>query len=259
MDFIFSPEVWAAFLTLTLLEIVLGIDNVIFISILTNRVDEKYRARARTIGLGLAMLLRIALLLSLAWIMGLTRDLFVLFEMGISGRDLLLILGGVFLLGKATREIHNSLEVDPVPQQEISAKSMGMLSVLVQIALIDLVFSFDSVITAVGLVEQVPIMIAAIVVAILVMIFASGAISRYIEAHPTMKILALAFLLLIGLALVLEGVDIHLPKGYIYFAMLFAFLVEMLNLRARPPSAPVKLRSAQLGDLMPANAMESVH
>ena len=250
MEILLSPEVWAAFLTLTLLEIVLGIDNVIFISILTNQVAEKNRAKARTLGLGLAMVLRIALLLSLAWIMGLTAELFRIFDQGISGRDILLILGGLFLLGKATREIHNSLEVSE-ENDRIVSKPMGMLSILVQIALIDLVFSFDSVITAVGLVEQVPIMIAAIMVAILVMIFASGAISRYIESHPTVKMLALAFLLLIGMALVLEGVEVHVPKGYIYFSMLFAFLVEMLNLRGRPPSAPIKLRRAQFGDLMP--------
>ena len=250
MEILLTPEVWAAFLTLTLLEIILGIDNVIFISILTNQVDEKNRAKARTLGLGLAMVLRIALLLSLAWIMGLTAELFRVFDQGISGRDILLILGGLFLLGKATREIHNSLEVS-LENERILSKPMGMLSVLVQIALIDLVFSFDSVITAVGLVEQVPIIIAAIMVAILVMIFASGAISRYIEAHPTVKMLALAFLLLIGLTLLLEGLEIHVPKGYIYFSMLFAFLVEMLNLRGRPPSAPIKLRRAQLGDLMP--------
>ena len=251
MEILLGPELWAAFLTLTLLEIILGIDNVIFISILTNQVDEKNRAKARTLGLGLAMVLRIALLLSLAWIMGLTAELFRVFDQGISGRDILLILGGLFLLGKATREIHNSLEVS-LENERILSKPMGMLSVLVQIALIDLVFSFDSVITAVGLVEQVPIIIAAIMVAILVMIFASGAISRYIEAHPTVKMLALAFLLLIGLTLLLEGLEIHVPKGYIYFSMLFAFLVEMLNLRGRPPSAPIKLRRAQLGDLMPA-------
>ena len=250
MEVLLGPEVWAAFLTLTLLEIILGIDNVIFISILTNQVDEKNRAKARTLGLGLAMVLRIVLLLSLAWIMGLTAELFRVFDQGISGRDILLILGGLFLLGKATREIHNSLEVS-LENERILSKPMGMLSVLVQIALIDLVFSFDSVITAVGLVEQVPIIIAAIMVAILVMIFASGAISRYIEAHPTVKMLALAFLLLIGLTLLLEGVEVHVPKGYIYFSMLFAFLVEMLNLRGRPPSAPIKLRRAQLGDLMP--------
>lgn len=254
MEILSNPEIWAAFLTLTVLEIVLGIDNVIFISILTNQVDERYRARARTLGLSLAMLMRIGLLLSLAWIMGLTNDLFTAFGMGISGRDLLLILGGVFLLGKATREIHNSLEVSARSEGAASVASMGFYAVLLQIALIDLVFSFDSVITAVGLVDQVPVMIAAIVVAIIVMIFASGAISRYIEAHPTMKILALAFLLLIGLALVLEGVDVHVPKGYIYFSMLFAFLVEMLNLQRRPPIAPIKLRRAQLGDLMPADA-----
>ena len=254
MEIFLSPEIWAAFLTLTVLEIVLGIDNVIFISILTNQVDERYRARARTIGLSLAMLMRIGLLLSLAWIMGLTKDLFTAFGMGISGRDLLLVLGGLFLLGKATREIHNSLEVSERSEQAPSLGSMSFYSVLMQIALIDIVFSFDSVITAVGLVEQVPVMIAAIVVAIIVMMFSSGAISRYIESHPTMKILALAFLLLIGLALVLEGVDVHVPKGYIYFSMLFAFLVELLNLGQRPPRSPVKLRRAQLGDLMPVDA-----
>ncbi len=253
MELLLSPEIWAAFLTLTVLEIVLGIDNVIFISILTNRVDAQYRARARTLGLSLAMLMRIGLLLSLAWIMGLTRDLFAIFGQGISGRDVLLILGGVFLLGKATREIHNSLEFSQRTEDAPSLGSAGFYSVLMQIAVIDIVFSFDSVITAVGLVDQVPVMIAAIVVAIIVMIVASGTISRYIEAHPTMKILALAFLLLIGLALVLDGLDIHVPKGYIYFSMLFAVLVELLNLGQRPPSAPIKLRRAQLGDLMPVD------
>lgn len=251
MEILLSPEIWAAFLTLTVLEIVLGIDNVIFISILTNQVDEQHRARARTLGLSLAMLMRIGLLLSLAWIMGLTKDLFMVFGMGISGRDVLLLLGGLFLLGKATREIHNSLEVPERSERTASIGGVGFYSVLMQIALIDLVFSFDSVITAVGLVDQVPVMIAAIAVAIMVMIFASGAISRYIESHPTMKILALAFLLLIGLALVLEGVDVHVPKGYIYFSMLFAVLVELLNLKGRRPSSPIRLRRAQLGDLMP--------
>lgn len=254
MEVLLSPEIWAAFLTLTVLEIVLGIDNVIFISILTNQVDERYRARARTIGLSLAMLMRIGLLLSLAWIMGLTKDLFTAFGMGISGRDVLLILGGLFLLGKATREIHNSLEVPERPERAPSLGSISFYSVLVQIALIDIVFSFDSVITAVGLVDQVPVMIAAIVVAIIVMMFSAGSISRYIESHPTMKILALAFLLLIGLALVLEGADIHVPKGYIYFSMLFAVLVELLNLGQRRPKSPVRLRRAQLGDLMPVDA-----
>lgn len=242
-----SPEVWIAFVTLAAIEIVLGIDNIIFIGVLTSRLPASQQTRARLIGLGLAMLMRIGLLLSLSWMMGLTADLFTVFGNGISGRDLILLLGGAFLLAKATREVHNSLEVQEEPVAGRGAASFA--GVLVQIALIDMVFSLDSVITAVGLVDQVAVMIAAIVVAVLVMMIAAGPVSAFVESHPTIKMLALSFLVLIGFALLVEGWGVHMPKGYIYFAMAFAFGVEMLNIRASKRRS-VTLRKAQLGDLV---------
>ena len=242
-----SPEVWVAFATLAALEIVLGIDNIIFIGVLTSRLPKSQQVRARLIGLGLAMLMRIVLLLSLSWMMGLTDDLFAVFGNGISGRDLILLIGGAFLLAKATREIHNSLEVQE--QSAARRRAASFAGVLVQIALIDMVFSMDSVITAVGLVDQVPVMIAAIVVAVLVMMIAAGPVSAFVESNPTIKMLALAFLVLIGFALLVEGWGVHMPKGYIYCAMAFAFGVEMLNIRASKRGS-VTLRKAQLGDLV---------
>ena len=246
VELLASPEVWLAFATLAALEIVLGIDNIIFISVLTGRLPHHQQAKARLIGLSLAMLMRIALLLSLSWVMGLTGDLFHVLGEGISGRDLILLGGGAFLIAKATREVHNSLEV-----ADESAPPLGanFIVVLVQIALIDMVFSLDSVITAVGLVDHVPVMIAAIVAAVLVMMVAAGPVSAFVDANPTIKILALSFLVLIGFALVAEGLDIHIPKGYLYFAMAFSFGVQLLNMRASKRK-PVRLRKAQLGDLV---------
>jgi len=251
MELLTHPEVWIAFLTLTLLEIVLGIDNIIFISVLTGRLPESQRARGRILGLGLAMFMRIGLLLALVWIMHLTRDLFTLAGQGISGRDLILLVGGGFLIFKSTREVHNSLEGAAGGAGDESIPSFA--SVMVQIALIDIVFSLDSVITAVGLVEHVEVMIAAIVVAVMVMMVAARRIGEFVEAHPTIKILALSFLLLIGVTLMAEGLGVNFPKGYIYFAMAFAFGVETLNIRVRKRHAPeiVRLRKAQLADLLP--------
>jgi len=249
MEFLANPEVWLAFVTLLVLEIVLGIDNIIFISVLTGRLPQHDRARGRFFGLALAMLMRIALLLSLTWVMKLTDDLFVVHGMGISGRDLILIVGGAFLIAKSTQEVHNSLE-GLVHEDDSAVKAATFGSVLVQIGLIDIVFSLDSVITAIGLVQHVEVMIAAIVASVLVMMMAAGAIGRFVEDHPTIKMLALSFLLLIGVTLIAEGFDVHVPKGYIYFAMAFSFGVEMLNLRVRRRrQAPVKLRPAQLADV----------
>ena len=247
MEYLANPEIWMAFATLAALEIVLGIDNIVFISVLTGHLPEEQRPKARFIGLMLAMVMRIGLLLSLTWMMGLTADLFTVLGEGISGRDLILLIGGAFLIAKATREMHNSLEIDD--EHAHGGVTSGFAMVLVQIALIDMVFSLDSVITAVGLVDNLPVMIAAIVTAVAVMILAAGPVSEFVEGNPSVKILALAFLVLIGFALVTEGLDIHVPKGYIYFAMAFSFGVQLLNIRASR-RRQVKLRKAQLGDLI---------
>ena len=250
MELLANPEAWAAFFMLTALEIVLGIDNIIFISILTGRLPAHQRGRARFLGLALAMLMRVVLLLSLAWIMRLTENLFSVFGEGISGRDLILIGGGAFLLAKATREIHNSLEGEEHTAAGVAAAGFGI--VLVQIAVIDIVFSLDSVITAVGMARAVEIMVAAVIVAVGVMMVAAGPIARFVEQHPTVKMLALSFLILVGFTLVGEGVDFHTPKGYIYTAMAFSFGVEMLNIRAKKAREDhVRLRKAQFGDLVP--------
>src|SRR5919112_3693489 len=243
MELLLNPEVWVAFLTLLALEIVLGIDNVVFISILVDKLPEERQTLARRLGLGMALVMRILLLLSLSWVIGLTAPLFTLLEQEISGRDVILILGGLFLLGKATYEIHENLEDE---EGHSSAKVRATFaSVIVQIVILDLVFSLDSVITAVGMVEQVSVMIAAVTVAILVMLVSAEAVAGIINRHPTLKMLALSFLLLIGLALLLEGFDQHIPKGYIYFAMGFSVFVEVLNIRLRrrreARSAPVEL------------------
>lgn len=249
MELLNDPEIWAAFATLTVLEIVLGIDNIIFISILTSRLPPGQQATGRYVGLGLAMIMRILLLFSLSWVMGLTEDLFEAAGQGISGRDIILLAGGAFLMAKATREVHNSLEGESHEGHGVAKVTLA--GVLVQIAIIDMVFSLDSVITAVGLVDEVPVMVAAIVTAVVVMMVAAGPISRFVERHPTVKMLALAFLLLIGLTLMGEGIDIHTPKGYIYFAMAFSFGVEMLNIAAkRRREDHVRLRKAQLADLV---------
>ncbi len=243
MEWITDPQVWIALLTLTALEIVLGIDNIIFISILAGKLPPLRQARARTLGLAVAMLTRIALLLSLTWIMKLTAPLFTVLGQEISGRDIIVVLGGLFLIGKSTFEIHDKLE--GVEHTRREGRGVSFAGVLVQIALLDIIFSLDSVITAVGMANQVGVMIAAIVLAVLFMMYASGPISRFVEHHPTVKILALSFLLLIGVSLVAEGFDQHIPKGYIYFAMAFSVFVEMLNMRVRSPH-PVHLRGPKM-------------
>jgi predicted tellurium resistance membrane protein TerC len=230
MEWLYSPEAWIALLTLTALEIVLGIDNIVFISILASKLPPHRQNAARVAGLAGAMLTRVALLLSLTWVMRLTSPLFTVLTSEISGRDIILILGGAFLLVKSTLEVHSSIEGG---EHHHTARPVGFVGVVVQIMLLDIVFSFDSVVTAIGLARHVPVMVIAIVIAVLIMMVASRSIADFIERHPTMKVLALSFLLLIGVALVAEGLDLHLPKGYIYFAMAFSFFVEMVNLRVR--------------------------
>jgi len=238
-EWIASPEAWIALGTLAALEIVLGIDNIIFISILVGRLPEQQRAFARRVGLSLAMIARLGLLFSISWVMGLTEPWFSLGQ-EISGRDVILIGGGLFLLAKATHEIHNSLEGVEDTGRAVVAASMGMT--LVQIAVLDIVFSLDSVITAVGLVDQVSIMAIAIILAVVVMLMAAKSIGDFVDEHPTIKILALSFLILVGVTLMVEGFDVRVPKGYIYFAMAFSVAVEMLNIRMRRiQAAPVKL------------------
>lgn len=246
MDWLTDPQIWIALVTLTSLEIVLGIDNIIFISILASKLPTDQQNKARQVGLGLAMLTRIALLFSLSWIIGLTAPFFSIFGQEISGRDLILLLGGLFLLGKATYEIHERLEGE---EGHASAKvAASFSSVIIQILLLDIVFSLDSVITAVGMVEELWVMIAAVVVAVVIMLWAAGPVSDFVNRHPTVKMLALSFLLLIGFSLVVEGLHQHIPKGYIYFAMGFSVFVEMLNLRLRHKSEPVKLHEPYVAE-----------
>jgi predicted tellurium resistance membrane protein TerC len=232
MEWIADPQAWIALATLTALEIVLGIDNIIFISILVGRLPANRRQRARTIGLTLAMGTRIALLLSLAWVMGLTEPLFAVLGRPVSGRDLILILGGLFLLAKSTHEIHASLE-GPEGGVGVGFGTAGFTATLVQIAVIDIVFSLDSVITAVGMAEHLAVMVLAVVIAVLIMMVAARTIGEFVDRHPTIKMLALSFLILVGVALLGEGLAFHVPKAYIYFAMAFSVAVEMLNLRVR--------------------------
>jgi len=241
MAWLTDPNAWIALLTLTVLEIVLGIDNIIFISILVGRLPKAVQAKARNIGLALAMIMRIGLLFSIAWIARLTNPWFTIFEHPFSGRDLILLAGGLFLLYKATHEIHNKLEGD----DETMAGGKGMPSfagVLAQIMVLDLVFSLDSVITAVGMAEHLGVMVTAVVLAVGVMLLAAGTISDFVSRHPTVKMLALSFLLLVGMSLVAEGFGHHVPKGYVYFAMGFSIFVEALNLRLRKGREPVHLR-----------------
>jgi predicted tellurium resistance membrane protein TerC len=234
-----TAEGWIALLTLTVLEIVLGIDNIVFISILAGKLRPEERDKARRLGLSLAMFIRIALLLSITWVMGLTATLFTVTSQEISGRDLILILGGLFLIAKSTHEIHDKLEGEEGHASAKVAASFG--GVIVQILLLDIVFSLDSVITAVGMVEHVMVMIIAVIIAVGVMLLSARAISEFVDRHPTVKMLALSFLLLIGVSLIGEGLDQHIPKGYIYFAMGFSIFVEMINLRVRAKSEPVQL------------------
>ena len=247
LDWISSPEAWIALLTLTILEIVLGIDNIVFVAILAERAKEDLRARARRVGLMIAITTRILLLFSIVWIMRLTETLFTVFDNEVSGRDLILIGGGVFLLFKATREIHHKLEGDD-PERSAGTGHASFFSVIVQIALLDIVFSLDSVITAVGIADHLPVMVIAILIAGFFMIVSAEGLSHFVNRHPTVKVLALSFLLLIGMSLVAEGMDQHIPKGYIYFAMGFSIFVEMINLRAHPSRPPVHLRGPSLED-----------
>jgi len=242
-DWLASPEAWVALATLTTLEIVLGIDNIIFISILVGRLPESQRDTGRVIGLALAMLTRLALLFSITWVMRLENTWVSLFGQDLSGRDFILIIGGLFLLTKSTREIHASLEIE---EDEVNPrKAPGFFAVLIQIAILDVVFSLDSVITAVGLVDQVSIMVIAIVVAVGVMLFASKSIATFVDENPTIKMLALSFLILVGMTLIAEGFDAHIPKGYIYFAMAFSLAVEFLNITLRKrQSRAIKLQKS---------------
>jgi predicted tellurium resistance membrane protein TerC len=238
-DWTSSAEGWIALATLTVLEIVLGIDNIVFISILAGKLRAEERERARRVGLSLAMFIRIALLLSITWVMGLTAPLFAALGQAISGRDLILIVGGLFLIAKSTHEIHDKLEGQEGHGNAKVAASFA--SVITQILLLDIVFSLDSVITAVGMADDIAVMILAVVIAVGVMLVSAGPISEFVERHPTVKMLALSFLLLIGVSLMAEGFEQHIPKGYIYFAMGFSIFVEMINLRVRGKAEPVHL------------------
>lgn len=248
MEFLANPSTWIVpLLTLTLLEIVLGIDNVIFISILAGRLPKELQAKARQLGLLLAFVTRIALLFSIKWLMGLTAVLFTMpvLKQGITGRDLILLIGGLFLIGKSVTEIHHKLEGEEAHADASKKTKISFSSVIVQILLLDIVFSLDSVITAVGMVDKLWIMVAAVCISLAVMLVFAGAISDFVNRHPTVKMLALSFLILIGVTLVGESLGQHIPKGYIYFSMAFAFIVEMLNLRLRTkPAHPVELRQA---------------
>jgi len=246
MDWVLEPQLWVAFITLVALELVLGVDNVIFISILAGKLPTELQQRARVIGLSLAVVSRLILLLSLSWIIRLTEPLFSVFNFDVSGRDIIIIVGGLFLIGKATHEIHDKLEGE---EGHASTRAKPTFSsFLVQVLLLDMIFSLDSVITAVGMVDRIEIMAAAIVIAAGVMIFTAGPLSAFVERHPTIKMLALAFLLLIGFTLIVEGLHQHIPKGYIYFAMAFSLFVEFLNLRLRKTGVPVKLHEAYISE-----------
>lgn len=257
MELLSNPEVWISLLTLTMLEIVLGIDNIVFISILAGKLPEHQQKKARQIGLALAMITRLLLLMSLSWIMKLTTPLFNVSDwigvtdpewvekLAISGRDLILLIGGLFLIYKSTHEIHNKLEGEHEGEGKVKVHSFA--GTIIQILILDIVFSLDSVITAVGMANHIEVMIAAVIIAVIVMMMSAGAISNFVNKHPTVKMLALSFLLLIGVSLLAEGLDQHIPKGYIYFAMAFSILVEMLNLRMKKNSAkPVKLRNTPI-------------
>ena len=241
MEWITDPQIWIAFITLTVLELVLGIDNVIFISILSGKLPADQQPRARFVGLSLALVMRVILLFSLSWVIGLTEPLFTIFGQQVSGRDLVLLIGGLFLIAKSTHEIHGSLEGE---EGEASRKIYaGFTAVIIQIMLLDIVFSLDSVITAVGMVNNLWIMIGAVVISIIAMMLFAGKIGAFVQRHPTIKMLALAFLLLIGVTLIAEGLHQHISKGYIYFAMAFSVFVEFLNMRLRKKAPPVELHN----------------
>jgi len=243
MDWITKPEGWIALITLVALELILGVDNVIFISILTGKLTVQERPRARTIGLALAVISRVLLLLSLSWVINLTKPLFSIFSFDVSGRDLIMLAGGLFLLGKSTHEIHQKLE--GIEGQASARVKASFFNVIIQILLLDVIFSLDSVITAVGMANSISVMVIAVILAAAIMILSAGPISDFVERHPTIKMLALSFLLLIGFTLIVDGLHQHIPKGYIYFAMGFSVFVEMLNLRLRKVSEkPIKFREA---------------
>jgi predicted tellurium resistance membrane protein TerC len=247
MGWLTDPQAWIAFLTLTMLEIILGVDNVVFISILAGKLPVGQREKARRLGLGLAMFIRILLLLSIAWVVKLTAPIFTVVGQEISGRDLILLVGGLFLLGKSTHEMHGQLEGD---EGHSSIKvATSFVSVIVQILLLDIIFSLDSVITAVGMADDISVMISAVVVAVAFMFIFAGVVSRFVDKHPTIKMLALSFLLLIGVSLVAESLDFHIPKGYIYFAMAFSLFVEVINIKLRKSGkAPVHLHAPYTED-----------
>ena len=253
LELLADPQAWLSFLTLTVLEIVLGIDNIIFLSILASRLPKDQQPRARVLGLGFAMLTRIALLFSITWLIGLTAPLFSIPVMGqeISGRDLILFAGGLFLLAKSVSEIHGSLEGEEQPREV--RRAANFVLVVVQIGILDIVFSLDSVFTAVGLAQHLEIMVAAIVIAVVVMMFLAAPINDFIDRHPTIKILALSFLILVGVALIADAFDVHIPKGYLYFAMAFSVGVEMINIRMRRKAPPVELRGPQLAEDEPSS------
>ena len=249
MDWLTDPQAWLALLTLTALEIVLGIDNIIFISILTGKLPEHQREKAQKLGLALAMLTRIMLLFSLAWIMKLTNPFFSVLGHGISGRDLILIIGGLFLLAKSTMEIHDKLEGEE-HHADGGKAAVSFNSVLIQIMFLDIVFSLDSVITAVGMARQLGVMVTAVVISVGIMLFFAASVSRFVDRHPTVKVLALSFLLMIGVALIADGLSFHIPKGYIYFSMAFSIFVEMINIKVRKNAKkPVKLRQQLVGEI----------
>ena len=247
MDWLSDPQIWTALLALTTLEIVLGIDNIVFISILTNKLPAHQQERGRLVGLGAAMIMRIILLFFASWIVGLTGQLFAIFDRGFSGKDLIMLAGGLFLLAKATMELHEKLEGEEHEAGTVAAASFG--AVIFQIMLLDIVFSIDSVITAVGMTDYLGVMIAAVIISIVVMVVSANSIASFVQRHPTVKVLALSFLILIGFSLIAEGFHVHIPKGYIYFAMAFSVMVEVVNLRIHSKSTeePTHLKRSFAG------------
>jgi len=244
MEWLLDPQIWLSLVTLAFLEVVLGIDNLIFISILSGKVRPDQQVKARRLGIAFALVTRVLLLCLLAWLIGLTKPLFEVMGHPVSGKDLILLVGGLFLIGKSTHEIHGALEGGEVSEiGEAKAASSGLLSVAIQIGIMDIIFSLDSVITAVGIAQHLPVMIAAVVIAMAVMLWLAEPISGFVDRHPTIKMLALSFLILIGVLLVADGLGRHIPKGYIYFAMAFSMGVEMLNIKMRKKHLPVHLRS----------------